>query len=54
LVNGAPGLLAVVNGEPISLLCMTVRDGRIAELDILADPDRLRRLAASVTGVPGS
>jgi RNA polymerase sigma factor (sigma-70 family) len=47
LVNGAPGLLAAPNGRPVSLLSATVRNGKIVELDILADPDRLRRLDLS-------
>jgi RNA polymerase sigma-70 factor, ECF subfamily len=44
LVNGAPGFLVARDGEPIALLAVTVRDGKIAEMDILADPARLARL----------
>jgi RNA polymerase sigma-70 factor (ECF subfamily) len=44
LVNGAPGLLAAPNGRPVSLLSATVHNGKIVELDILADPERLGRL----------
>jgi hypothetical protein len=44
LVNGTPGLIAAPNGRPVSLLGATVRAGRITELHILADPDRLSRL----------
>jgi RNA polymerase sigma factor (sigma-70 family) len=44
LVNGGPGFLVVRDGEPLALMAMTVRDGRIAEMDVLADPDRLARL----------
>ena len=47
LVNGAPGLIAGADGRPVSLLSATVRGGRIVELDILADPDRLARLDLS-------
>jgi len=51
LVNGGPGFLVVRDGEPLSLIAISVRDGRIAELDILADPDRLAALDLSaVTG----
>ena len=44
LVNGAVGLLATRDGRPVSLFTPVVRDGRIVEIDILADPDRLARL----------
>jgi RNA polymerase sigma-70 factor (ECF subfamily) len=44
LVNGAPGLLVVRDGEPFALLAMTVQDDKIAEIDVLADPVRLREL----------
>jgi RNA polymerase sigma-70 factor, ECF subfamily len=48
LVNGTPGLVAAPDGRPYSVLGFTVRDGRIAEIDILADPRRLRRLGLAV------
>ena len=44
LVNGAPGFMVVRDGEPLAVLAVTVRDGKIAEMDILADPARLARL----------
>jgi RNA polymerase sigma factor (sigma-70 family) len=44
LVNGAPGFLVARGGEPVALLAATVAGGRITELDILADPVRLRQL----------
>jgi RNA polymerase sigma-70 factor, ECF subfamily len=44
LVNGAAGLVAAAGGRPISVLAFTVAGGRIVEIDILADPERLRRL----------
>jgi RNA polymerase sigma factor (sigma-70 family) len=50
LVNGTAGLVAAPRGRPVSVLGFTVRDGRIAELDILADPERLRRLEPAVLG----
>ncbi|MEU9553903.1 sigma-70 family RNA polymerase sigma factor [Streptomyces fumanus] len=43
-VNGAAGLLAVRAGRPESVLTVTVVDGRITGLYILADPERLARL----------
>jgi RNA polymerase sigma factor (sigma-70 family) len=44
LVNGVAGTVAVLDGEPIAVGAITVRGGRIVEIDILADPERLRRL----------
>lgn len=44
-VNGLPGLVAIRNGQPLSLLSVEIRDGKIVEIDILADPERLNRLA---------
>ncbi|MCP9995000.1 RNA polymerase sigma factor SigJ [Streptomyces werraensis] len=45
LVNGAPGLVGVVDGRVGSVLTATVHEGRITALYILADPERLRGLA---------
>ncbi len=44
LVNGAAGIVAAPGGQPISVLGFTVTGGRIVEIDILADPERLSRL----------
>jgi RNA polymerase sigma factor (sigma-70 family) len=44
LVNGAAGLVVAAQGRPLSVMAFTVAEGRIVELDILADPERLRRL----------
>ncbi|CAL9345673.1 ECF RNA polymerase sigma factor SigJ [Streptomyces sp. enrichment culture] len=44
LVNGAPGLVGVVDGRVGSVLTATVHEGRITALYILADPERLRGL----------
>jgi RNA polymerase sigma-70 factor (ECF subfamily) len=44
LVNGAPGTVATVDGEPFSVLAFTVVDGRVVEIDILSDRDRLNQL----------
>ena len=48
LVNGAAGLVAAPRGRPVSVLGFTVAGGKIAEIDILADPRRLRRLDLAV------
>jgi RNA polymerase sigma factor (sigma-70 family) len=44
LVNGAAGVVNVVDGRAVSVMAMTVYDGRVVEIDILADPARLSRL----------
>jgi RNA polymerase sigma-70 factor (ECF subfamily) len=44
LVNGAAGMVAMRDGRPFSVMGCTVRDGKIVEMDILADPDRLAGL----------
>ncbi|WP_030302297.1 sigma-70 family RNA polymerase sigma factor [Streptomyces katrae] len=43
-VNGFPGVLALAEGKPMSLMAFTVKDGKIAALDILTDPERLARI----------
>ncbi len=47
LVNGAPGMVTTLDGAPFSVGGFTVRTGRIVEIDILADPERLARLDLS-------
>ena len=45
LVNGLPGAVAwLPDGSPFALVTTTIRGGRIVEIDVLADPDRLARL----------
>ena len=44
LVNGAPGFLVARGGQALAVGSVTVADGRITEINILADPDRLRQL----------
>jgi RNA polymerase sigma factor (sigma-70 family) len=50
LVNGAPGFVVSTNGRPYAVLAITVRAGRITQIDILADPARLARLDLSAAG----
>ncbi|WP_454194067.1 sigma-70 family RNA polymerase sigma factor [Nocardia sp. Marseille-Q1738] len=50
LVNGAAGLVSTLDGVLMSVMSFTVVADRIAEIDILADPDRLARLdVATIT-----
>jgi RNA polymerase sigma factor (sigma-70 family) len=45
VVNGSAGIVATTaDGEPISVMAFTIRDGRVIAIDVLADPDRLRDL----------
>ncbi len=48
LINGAAGIVSTRGGQPFSVGAITVRDGKIVEIDILADPERLRRLDFSM------
>jgi RNA polymerase sigma-70 factor, ECF subfamily len=48
LVNGAAGVVVAPRGRPFSVMGFTVKDGKIVEIDGLADPERLRRLELSV------
>jgi RNA polymerase sigma factor (sigma-70 family) len=49
-VNGAIGTVTMRDGEPFSVGSVTVRGGRIVEIDFLADPARLARLDLSWLG----
>jgi RNA polymerase sigma factor (sigma-70 family) len=48
LVNGAVGVVASLDGEPFAVGGITVRDGKIAEIDIVADPERLGRIDLTI------
>jgi RNA polymerase sigma-70 factor (ECF subfamily) len=41
LVNGVAGAVTFLDGELFSIGAMTIRGGKVVELDILADPQRL-------------
>jgi RNA polymerase sigma factor (sigma-70 family) len=48
LVNGAVGAVALAEGRLVSVVAFTVSEGRITELDVLSDPERLARLDPAV------
>ena len=48
LVNGAAGVVVAPRGRPIAVAGFTVVRGRIAHIDLLADPARLRELDLTV------
>jgi RNA polymerase sigma factor (sigma-70 family) len=47
-VNGTAGVVSFLEGQVFSLGAVTVRGGRIVEMDILADPERLQELDLSI------
>ena len=48
LVNGVPGIVVAPNGRLHIVLAFTIRRGRIVEIDVVADPERLRQLDLGV------
>src|SRR5438874_10447577 len=48
LVYGAAGVVVTVAGRPFAVMGFTVAEGRIVEIDAIADPERVRRIAAAV------
>jgi RNA polymerase sigma factor (sigma-70 family) len=44
LVNGTAGVVVTAEGRPVSVMAFTVVDGKIVEIDVLADPERLAQL----------
>jgi ketosteroid isomerase-like protein len=48
LVNGAAGVLLTVRGRPTNVMAFTVVEGKIVEIDAIADPERVRRSASPV------
>ena len=47
VVNGQAGAVIGRSGRPLSVMSFVVRDGRIAEINVLADPERLNTLDLS-------
>ena len=50
LINGAAGMVSLRNGRPFSVGAFIVRNGRIVEIDILADPERVSQLDLTILG----
>jgi RNA polymerase sigma factor (sigma-70 family) len=48
LVNGAAGVVISVGVRPFAVMGFTVSEGKIVEIDAIADPQRVRRIAAAV------
>jgi hypothetical protein len=48
LVNGAAGVVVVLRGRPFAVMGFTVVGSRIAEINVLSDPERLRHVEFAV------
>jgi hypothetical protein len=48
LVNGAAGMVTFLHGRPFSIAALTITSGKIAEIDFLADPERIAQLDLTV------
>jgi RNA polymerase sigma-70 factor (ECF subfamily) len=49
LVNGAAGFVVARGGRSLAVAGFTVVGGRVAEIDLLADPARLRALDVAMS-----
>jgi RNA polymerase sigma-70 factor (ECF subfamily) len=50
LINGAAGAVAIRDGRPFSIGAFAVENGKIVEIDFLADPERIAQLDLTVLG----
>ncbi|MGW2562073.1 RNA polymerase sigma factor SigJ [Streptomyces sp. NPDC001514] len=48
LINGVPGIVSLPGGKAVAVMAFTVSGGKVVQLDILADPERMRSLDLSV------
>jgi RNA polymerase sigma-70 factor (ECF subfamily) len=48
LVNGAAGVVITIDGRAHTVMGFTVADDRVVEIDVFADPERVRRVASAV------
>jgi RNA polymerase sigma-70 factor (ECF subfamily) len=48
LINGAAGMVTFRDGQPFSVAALTIRDGRILQMNFLADPERVAGLDFSL------
>jgi RNA polymerase sigma-70 factor (ECF subfamily) len=51
-INGVPGTLISVGGQPVAVVTMAVADGRITAIQLLANPDKLGAVASGRTLLP--
>ena len=50
LVNGAAGVVVTVAEQPVAIMGFTVSGGKIVEIDVIGDPDRIGRLDLAALG----
>lgn len=50
LIDGAAGAVAIADGRVRVALSFTIRDGRIIDIDAVADPERLREIDVEILG----
>ncbi|HEY2692685.1 MAG TPA: sigma-70 family RNA polymerase sigma factor [Streptosporangiaceae bacterium] len=48
LVNGAAGVVVTLRGRPAAVMGFTIVGGKIAEIDAIADPERVRTIMRDV------
>jgi hypothetical protein len=48
LVNGTAGVLVAAGRQQVTVIGFTIVEGKIVEIDAIADPERVRRIAAAV------
>jgi hypothetical protein len=48
LVNGAVGVVVAPRGKLLMVLAFTIADGRVVEIEAIAEPERLRQLDLGV------
>jgi RNA polymerase sigma-70 factor (ECF subfamily) len=48
LVNGVAGGIILVDGQPVVVAAFTIVEGKIVDIDMFADPERVRRITASI------
>ncbi len=46
IVNGAPGVVVAIRDQVLAVTAFTIAEGRITSLNLVADPDKLRRVQA--------
>jgi len=52
VVNGSAGVVVTVRGRPFAVMSFTVADGKIAEINTIADPERVHTIAAAILTAP--
>ena len=50
LVNGAAGAVVATSGRVMAIMAFTVTDGKIIQIDVLIDPERLAALRPRLSG----